>query len=501
MVARTIKEGFGGKPYTLVARPGVYNYYGAPAKLKGNLAAAGFTPQSGYSLSGTFAYNSTVTLTNLGNPFGSVGPVVLLYDDFAGMSNGTFVAPRTPTAGSQTWSYSAFGSGNAPTMARGNASGTGPAMSHNDHRIPGTGGIFANTLNIQFGASYNAFYMSYHENYRNDFPAGNTMRNCAGGGGGFYKHNWFMNGGGYGASTYDAVIPDSIEESGDLVPAAISWSGGVATVTVANYSAYLPPNFSGTWQTWLTDPHSVNPNFVVSNVTATYIDATHFSYPLANPGTTYTFDSFTSIIMPGGSALHGSGCASGNIDTEVQGNSWGAHGLPSAFSLAGDASDTSKLDPGDAAVYTTGWNTRGFGIVADPVNPNTAVSLVYSVLYNAVNSRCYETRNSSHVCWSATTNYSNVDRVQVPGLLQNTGLCTIDRCNYYLAAGPGAYCRALLADSATLSTATKVQDCDVTSWSAGNISFNLRQGRATALLGSFLHWADVGCNYTYVGHF
>lgn len=53
MVARTIKEGFGGKPYTLIARPGVYNYYGAPAKLRGPSTHTNYTLTAN---TGTYAY-------------------------------------------------------------------------------------------------------------------------------------------------------------------------------------------------------------------------------------------------------------------------------------------------------------------------------------------------------------------------------------------------------------------------------------------------------------
>ena len=61
---------------------------------------SGFQARSGFSVSGKFAWDQDITITNAANPFGSTGPTLILFDDFRGGTPGTQVANNAaPVAG------------------------------------------------------------------------------------------------------------------------------------------------------------------------------------------------------------------------------------------------------------------------------------------------------------------------------------------------------------------------------------------------------------------
>jgi hypothetical protein len=89
----------------------------------------------------------------------------------------------------------------------------------------------------------------------------------------------------------------------------------------------------------------------------------------------------------------------------------------------------------------------------------------------------------------------------MPGLIQRTGIATCDRSDVLLTIGDGCACGFRLGDQSTLAACNNVQDCDVVSWSAGSVTFNLRQGPFISISGLHLYWSDIDGNWNHVGQF
>lgn len=461
----------------------------------------GFNPDSGYALSGTPAFNSQITVSNGGNPFGSIGPLVIMMDTFATASAGALPSGRAGDAGSKTWTGPGLGSTSAPQFtARLNASGTGRALSFQNNESPGVSGApFGRQAFFALGSDYTQGHLSYNENWRANGPVGRVLRNNAGGGGGYYKQNWWLKNNGsinYGATSFD-YYPTFLEQASEGSVTSATWAAGVATIVTSNFSAYRFPSDTS-WSTALRS--SSNAAWNIAAATATYISDTSFSYPLASDPGTYTGGAV--CVIPGGGPLHGSGVASANIlQAWACNNNHSGAGLRS---VAGDAVGISLWDPGSAS-GNLGWNTSMHSLIGDAANPQVNNTRLIWQVYNALFSQAINYNQSVGPIFAALSGYSGMDTVQLVGLLQDTGVITVDRSDVYCAVGDGvtsfATCRFMISDASTLALSTMVQDCDPVSWSAGSVTFNLRQGRFAALHNVHLWWVDGNGNVTHVGNF
>lgn len=164
-------------------------------------------------------------------------------------------------------------------------------------------------------------------------------------------------------------------------------------------------------------------------------------------------------------------------------------------------------DSGGGASYDpNNWNSIEYGYIGDPVNPTTADGRMFHGEWNVRNGGRHGATNTSQVLFNSGSGssgtYSVGNSLAFPGLIEGApSTLVIDRADAYIAIGSTAACRVMIGNASTIAACTSMMPCDITSWSAGAISFNLRQGAAASPSGNYVFWFDALNNGTPAGQF
>lgn len=483
--------------------------------------AGGFSPQPGFSLSGTLAFDSTIVLTNSSNPFGSVGPLEVIFDNFNTGTPGAAMANNTPgVSGAYNWLTDPRGSSQPPWIfgpANSNPEGTGPCVRILNNERAGAVNGFGRGMYIPFGAHYFQFYTSYRERWN-----GWNGRQLEGGGGGYYKMGWIASTADFGNTGFDSVVPVFQERSSVMGVAGAVWSpasGGILTITSTSTLGGNGSNIPVPNGTTFTAVLGVDPNYAnsvawaPSGINGSYAGATiiatnKFTIPMPadpgtmTPGTVNDFGAYNTNAPSLGSNL------------EIGGNSAGKNGCPANFDIRGIGPGSPN---GTGNVFTTagynqdawdytGWNTHQIMWLGDPTSPSSNSGKFGSQLFNAVNKRAWSNFQTTVPAFgTAGTLWGYFDRWYTIGLMQTIGTHTVDRGTYRCAIGDGvtslAARRLAIGDTNNPATCTLMEDCSDHNWSAGQIVAKIRPGRLTTLHGMYLYWWDELNNPTVTGQF
>lgn len=374
------------------------------------LPASGiFIPDNNYGYTGTGAFDSSFTLTNITNPFGATGPTLIMLDDFRGGTAGNQMTTNTAgLAGSSNWVVGSGGSAGQFGMPIYEATGRNPTAK--SIRIFNNNGTFTPYAAWLSFAATQGMYIFWAENSNgSDYT---TFINNGGSTNWNYKMTWF-NHNNTTAGCFNAVMPVLV----------------LATAGVAGFNLYLSSN-----------DLSFLPQYFIS----------------------------------GG----------GNY-----------------------------FDPNNWTSLETCW-------VGNASNPTGAAGILMAASYSPKNfsqtghGRRIQTDTSDIAFNSATGangTYASGNSLFFPGLIEGVPPANtqgvgpsgvqIDRTDAYVAVGFNCLNRIILGDQSTILNCQNIMICDVTSWSAGSITMNLRQGPFANYHNVHMFWSDAANTITHAGYF